>query len=149
MTDVATYRLFRPLAVCQRDLDRSSADFLLSLEKTESGEYPSAIWLPRLHLSEAEADYVISMDLLPVSKEEVQVSSKEGRPTVGGKREREYREATTACAWSANTAASFARSSFRGSSTRSRSERLLGARAQAENHRGGRVETQTDHDHMS
>jgi HSP20 family protein len=76
----------------------------------ENEESMSAVWSPRMDLTESDDNYHLSVDLPGISKEDVTISVEDSRLTIRGERQDESRQETENMVRMERTFGSFYRS---------------------------------------
>jgi len=76
-----------------REIDRLFGDFFPSFAERETKEAP-ALWSPRLDMSEKDKEFLITLDLPGIPKEDVAVHVEDHQLTISGERKQESHEET-------------------------------------------------------
>ncbi len=92
MATLTHYRPFRPMGSLRHELDRLFGDFFPGMGEEGDGEAFSAVWSPRMDLTETEHEFVVKLDLPGIEKEQVNVDIEDGRLAVSGDRKEEKKE---------------------------------------------------------
>ena len=89
MANLIRNRPFQPMQSLQREIDRLFGDFMPSFggEEMESG-----IWAPNMDMTEQDSEYIFTMDLPGVSKDDININVEKHRLTISGERKEEKRE---------------------------------------------------------
>lgn len=83
---------FSPIDSIRREMDRFFDDIVPFSRKTNNGGMRMELWAPDTDVSENDDEYTISVDLPGISKKDVEVSYKDNRLTISGKRKHEEEE---------------------------------------------------------
>ena len=81
-----------PIETIRREMDRFFDDIVPFSHKGGNGGMRMELWAPDTDVSETDDDYTISVDLPGITKKDVEVSYKDNRLTISGKREHEEEE---------------------------------------------------------
>lgn len=81
-----------PVEAIRREMDRFFDDIVPFSRRAGSEGMRSEIWAPDMDVSETENEYVISVDLPGITKDNVEVSYKDNRLTISGERQHEEKE---------------------------------------------------------
>ncbi|MEX0822040.1 MAG: Hsp20/alpha crystallin family protein [Rhodothermales bacterium] len=78
-----------PMRQLQREIDRVFGDFVPFFG---SEEMESAVWAPKLDITESDTEYVVKMEVPGISKDQIKVDLEDHRLTVSGERNEEKKE---------------------------------------------------------
>ena len=92
MSTLTRYRPFPPMQSLRREVDRLFGEFLPGFGDEGNGEALSAVWAPRMDLSETDGEFVVKMDLPGIEKDQVTVNVEDSTLTVNGERKEETKE---------------------------------------------------------
>lgn len=92
MATITRYRPFPPMHSLRREIDRLFGDFLPGFGEEGDGETLSAVWTPRMDLKETDTEFLITMDLPGIEKDQVTISVEDHQLTVRGERKEEKKE---------------------------------------------------------
>jgi len=81
-----------PIEALRREMDRFFDDMVPFSRGLDNGGTRMELWAPNTDVSETEDEYTISVDLPGTSKKDVEVSYKDNRLTISGKRQHEEEE---------------------------------------------------------
>lgn len=81
-----------PIEMMRREMDRMFDDIVPFSRGFGNGGTRMELWAPDTDVSETEDEYTISVDLPGINKKDVEVSYKDNRLTISGKREHEEEE---------------------------------------------------------
>lgn len=90
MADI-TRRPFTPMQSLRREVDRLFNEFFPSRDEGDL-DFTSAVWTPRIDLSETEDTYLLKVDLPGLTKEDISVSVNNHQLVISGERKGETRE---------------------------------------------------------
>ncbi|SHE90079.1 heat shock protein Hsp20 [Fodinibius roseus] len=81
-----------PIESIRREMDRFFDD-IVPFSRREGGDgMRMELWAPDTDVSETDEEYIVSVDLPGISKEDVEVSYKDNRLTISGERQHEEKE---------------------------------------------------------
>ncbi len=83
---------YRPLPMMrslQKEIDRLFGEFLPEVTDSEAG---LAVWSPALDMKETESEYIISMEVPGIEKDQITINLEENRLSVSGERKLETEE---------------------------------------------------------
>lgn len=92
MTTPIRYRPLQPMPSLRRELDRLFGDFLPLFGDEGDADTLSAVWRPRMDLTETDGAFVVKMDLPGIEKDQVNVQVEDSTLTVSGERREEKKE---------------------------------------------------------
>lgn len=92
MATLTRYRPFPPMHALRQEIDRLFGDFLPGLTGDDDGERFSAVWAPRMDLSETDDAFVVKMDLPGIEKDAVTVNVEDHQLVVTGERMAEEKQ---------------------------------------------------------
>lgn len=84
-------RSFTPMQNLRREVDRLFTEFFPTREEGDS-DFLSAVWSPRMDLSETDDTYYVKVDLPGLTKEDITVSVKNHQLIISGERKSETRK---------------------------------------------------------
>lgn len=84
-------RSFTPMQNLRREVDRLFTEFFPTREEGDS-DFLSAVWSPRMDLSETDDTYYVKVDLPGLTKEDIAVSVKNHQLIISGERKSETRK---------------------------------------------------------
>lgn len=90
MAEITRYRPTRPVRSLREEVNRLFGDFLPATWDEE--ETFTAVWTPRMDLSETDAGYLVKMDLPGLSKEDITINVENRQLSVSGERKEEKKE---------------------------------------------------------
>lgn len=91
MPNITRYRTFQPMQSLRQELDRLFGEFLPGLGDDDEKLF-SAVWAPRMDLSERDDAFVVKMDLPGIEKKDVSVDVEDSMLTVRGERREEKQD---------------------------------------------------------
>jgi HSP20 family protein len=91
MNQLIRHRPLREAGDLRREVSRMFEDIWPFREGGEEG-YEAAVWSPRVDLAETAEEYVISMDLPGVNKDEVNINFENNQLIVSGERKEEHKK---------------------------------------------------------
>jgi HSP20 family protein len=92
MAEITRHRPFTPMRNLRREIDRLFGEFLPFFGEEGDGDLFTAVWTPRMDLSETDEEFIVRMDLPGLKKDEVTVNVEDNRLTVSGERKEEKKE---------------------------------------------------------
>lgn len=91
MATLTRYRPFRPMSSLRRELDQLLGDVIPSFGEEEF-EGATAVWSPRMDLTETENEFLVRMDLPGIDRKDVKINVEDHRLSISGERKEEVKE---------------------------------------------------------
>lgn len=83
MANLTHYRPFIPMRSLQREIDRLFGDYVPFFGENDT---ESAVWAPKVDMTETASEYVVTMEVPGIPKENIHVGLEDHRLTVTGER---------------------------------------------------------------